>query len=238
MIKWKELLRSMNVHSSTYAPEAVRKKDVVYIKVACTNNIAQNMLYIGCTGVSITEREKSRVRKMAQLFKDNVTNAEHFLKFTASHGTYVNYLTIVILESEHVVAALQAEAFLIASYRPFHNANSFNRIAGKSAKYQTNTNFKRLMRRAERLEREKLSIPREDLCKNMTQHSKCHALITRLCMKNHKAFLAQRVLMTRKTRATTLYLIHRIMQHIAQPGKGIGIMHLKKVFQKRNLKWP
>ncbi len=56
--------------------------------------------------------------------------------------------------------------------------------------------------------------------------------------EKNKAFLAQRVLMTRKTKITTLYLIHRIMLHVARPGKSIGLKNTKKVFEKRQLKLP
>ena len=114
----------------------------------------------------------------------------------------------------------------------------FNRITGKFVKYKHKINHKRLLRRAERLDKAKTRLADSNLIKSMTEHSRGHALASALCMRNHKAFLAQRVLLRRRCSRTSLYLIQRILQHAPQPGRSLGLRNLKRVFKIRDFTWP
>jgi hypothetical protein len=233
-IRLRQMLHSLDVTSQQYHPDAVWKPNAVYVKI----DLETGQMYVGCSSQSVYQREQSRLRKLAQLKKDPMVNAERFIKATSENGSYPRFVTIALLSGlDSIYAALDMEFQMICLLKPFFNSNRFSKLAGRNS-YRQRARFIKLWRRTERLARSKHHDISPEHIETMSSNSRKHAMLNSLCMQSYRGFLAQRMLMRKSCKAEFLYAYKRMLPHVSTQKQSVGNINLRRVFRIRKLQWP
>ena len=206
---------------------------VVYVRAHC----GRQPWYVGCTTLSLHEREQSRVRKFRQLQNDRLAFYEPALRWWKATGTFYEYIVMPVALRECEVRSSELSLQLL--YHPKLNwpwiSPLLKKLGLRAPTYTLNVTHagvigSQLQRRFSRLMRKRLS------CGTMFRLRDQEAvlrLLHNLGSEGIAKFHVSRLLRSSSTSLHLLYYLARMTQHMSEPWRARAISQLRLILEFR-----
>ena len=193
---------------------------------------------MGSTGQTVQRRELARRRKLIQLSRDRIAYYEPALKIWHHQGNFYQGICIVLIQTPETERRMALESSLIRNYQPILNApwvgQLLSRLRLHEAKFvlpNPSTGI-RFSRKAQRHGRYRYigSAPHSD---NLTSSADVFESLYRLGSNTKRKFEEAKLLRSRNTSLTALYLRARLLKFVDEPWQTRARMCLQSVLRYR-----
>ena len=223
---------------SDYSWEWHTQESVVYARTTHIGFRSAAQLYAGSTGQTIHRRELARRRKLIQLSRDRIAYYEPALKIWHHQGNFYQGVCIVLQQTSDTERRLALESSLIRNYQPILNAPWVGQLLSRLRLHEPKfvlpapTAGIRFVRRAHRHARYRhggFALSSE----NLTSSSEICASLYRLGSNTKKKFEEAKLLRSRDTPLTALYLRARFLKFVDEPWQTRARKYLQNVLRYR-----
>ena len=179
-------------------------------------------LYVGSTGQTVHRRELARRCKLIQLSRDRIAYYEPALKIWHRQGNFCQGICIVLQQASDTERRLALESSLIRSYQPSLNAPWVRQLLSRLRLHEPKfvrpapTTGIRFVRRAHRHARYRHAgiVPSSE---SLASPSEICVSLYRLGSNAKTKFEEARLLRSRNTPWTALYLRARLLKFVDEP---------------------
>ena len=195
-------------------------------------------LHVGPTGQTVHRRELARRRKLIQLSRDRIAYYEPALKIWHHQGNFYQGICIVLQQAPETERRMTLESSLIRNYQPILNApwvgQLLSRLRLHEAKFvlPTPSTGIRFIRKAQRHGRYRYcgSAPHSD---KLTSSADIFESLYRLGPNTKRKFEEAKLLRSRNTSLTALYLRARLLKFLDEPWQARARKCLQSVLRYR-----
>ena len=221
-----------------YSWEWHTQESVVYARTTHVGFRSAAQLYVGSTGQTVHRRELARRRKLIQLSRDRIAYYEPALKIWHHQGKFYQGICIVLQQAPDTERRMALESPLIRNYQPILNAAWVGQLLGRLRLHEAKfalpaaTTGIRFVRRAHRHARYRYggSVPHSD---KLTGSSDIFESLYRLGSNTRNKFEDAKLLRSRNTPLTALYLRARLLKFLDEPWQTRARRCLQNVLRYR-----
>ena len=217
--KFRDLLQ-VNRVPSDYSWEWHTQESVVYVRTKHVGPGSATQFYIGSTADTVHRRELSRRRKYLQLCRDRIAYFEPALKVWAFQGDFYCGIGIVLRQVSDTVDRLAWEAKYIRDFQPPLNAPWVGQLLRKHRLHERRFVLpspgtgRRFVTRARRHARYRFSA-----YSHCVESNDVFLSMYKLGSNSKLKFLEAKLLRSRSTDLTHLYLRSRLLKFVSEPWK-------------------
>ena len=205
---------------------------------SCRLSFCCSTLYVGSTGQTVHRGELARRRKLIQLSRDRIAYYEPALKIWHHQGRVYQGICIVLQQAPDTERRMALESSLIRNYQPILNApwvgQLLSRLRLPEAKFvlPAPTTGIRFVRKAYRRARYRHggSAPHND---KLTNSADIFESLYRLGSNTKRKFEEAKLLRSRKSSLTALYLRARLLKSLDEPWQTRARKCLQNVLRYR-----
>ena len=224
-----------------YSWEWHTQESVVYARTTHVGFRSAAQLYVGSTGQTVHRRELARRRKLIQLSRDRIAYYEPALKIWHHQGNSYQGICIVLQQAPQTECRMALESSLIRNYEPILNATWVGQLLSRlrlhEAKFAlpTPSTGIRFIRKAQRHGRYRYcgSAPHSDKLTSSADIFESLYPLYRLGSNTKRKFEEAKLLRSRNTSLTALYLRARLLKVLDEPWQTRARKCLQSVLRYR-----